>query len=128
MVARRLALAALRAFLPNRASAPALTKRPLADRRLHTDHVPDTRAGRRAVTTQRVQRARHALASGHLVIREIPNVLRTRWPHDRDQVHISHGIKGSDCKAAWKSRPAVWCIPDVIAPDSSIMPSVSTVR
>ena len=63
---------ALRAFLPNRASAPALPKRPLSNRRLHADHVPDARARWRAMTAKNIQRSGHALASGHLVIGESP--------------------------------------------------------
>src|SRR4051812_26695799 len=48
---------ALSAFLADGAPAPALTKRPLADRRLHADHVPDARPCWRAVTAERVERA-----------------------------------------------------------------------
>jgi hypothetical protein len=70
---------ALSTFLPNRPSAPALTKRPFTDRRLHADHVPDARAGWRAMSTECIDRAGHALASSHLHVGEAANIMRSRW-------------------------------------------------
>jgi hypothetical protein len=52
---------ALRALLPNQASAPALPKRPLADRRLLADQVPDAGAGWRGMSTVECTRSQAAI-------------------------------------------------------------------
>src|SRR4051812_17002680 len=62
---------ALRALLPDRATTPSLTKRPLANGSLHPDDVPDAGACRRAVTAKSIQSACHAFACRNLIISEI---------------------------------------------------------
>ena len=66
---------ALRAFLPNRTASPALPKRPLANGRLHANHMPDARTGRRTVAAERIESTCHALARSNLGIVEIANMV-----------------------------------------------------
>jgi hypothetical protein len=97
----------LRLFHAHRPATPALPQRPLADRALQADDVPDAAPGRAAETAERIERFADTPAGVDLDAREIT---------EPDLANIKQICRSTFSIFAVPQEPAELMISDVAAP------------
>jgi hypothetical protein len=108
-----------------RPSAPALPHRPLADRALKTDDVPDATASGTAEAAERLERCADTTAGVNLRVGEITTAIAaTEQSHHR---HATDDVEAGDGELRLEV-PRASCMSLVIVPARSIRPRLSTKR